>query len=145
MKGELLCYVLDSFALLAYFGAEPGESRVKDALTRAVAGQATMYLSVINLGEIAYITEREQGASAARRMLAAIDQLPIQIIAVDRQQALAAAHIKAQYSISYADAFAVALAQQMQAIILTGDPEFRKVADLVMVEYLVMVEWLPQA
>jgi hypothetical protein len=33
----------------------------------------------------------------------------------------------------------VALAQQMQAVILTGDPEFGKIEDLV------AVEWLPQA
>ncbi len=139
MKDDLPRYVLDSFALLAYFGAEPGESQVKAVLTRAVAGQVVTYLSVINLGEVAYITEREQGASATRRALAAIDQLPIKLIEADRRTALAAAHVKAHHPISYADAFVVALAQQMQAIILTGDPEFGKIADSV------AVEWLPPA
>jgi predicted nucleic acid-binding protein len=139
VKDDLPRYVLDSFGLLAYFGAEPGESQVKAVLTRAAAGEGATYLSVINLGEIAYITEREQGASAARRALAAIDQLPIKVIEADRRMALAAAHVKAHYAISYADAFAVALAQQMQAAILTGDPEFGKI------EHLVTVEWLPQA
>jgi predicted nucleic acid-binding protein len=139
VKDDLPCYVLDSFALLAYFGAEPGELQVKAVLTRAAAGQAVTYLSVINLGEIAYITEREQGAAATRRALAAIDQLPIKIIEADRRMALAAGHVKAHYPLSYADAFAVALAQQMQAIILTGDPEFGTIEDLV------AVEWLPQA
>lgn len=139
MKGDLPRYVLDSFGLLAYFGAEPGESQVKTILTRAAAGQAVTYLSVINLGEIAYITEREQGTSATRRALAAIDQLPLKIIEADRRMSLAAAHIKAHYPISYADAFVVALAQEMQAMILTGDPEFSKI------EHLAAVEWLPQA
>jgi predicted nucleic acid-binding protein len=139
VKGDLPRYVLDSFGLLAYFGAEPGESQVKAVLTRAAARQAAAYLSVINLGEVAYITEREQGASATRRVLAAIDQLPIKIIEADRRMALAAAHVKAHYAISYADAFAVALAQQLQAVILTGDPDFDKV------ERLVAVEWLPRA
>ena len=124
MKSDLPRYILDSFGLLAYFGAEPGESQIKTVLTRATAGQAATYLSVINLGEVAYITEREQGASAARRTLAAIDQLPIKIIEADRRLALAAAHVKAHYPISFAEAFVVALAQQMQAVILTGDPEF---------------------
>ena len=40
MKGDSPSCVLDSFALLAYFGAEPGESQVKVVLTRAAAGQA---------------------------------------------------------------------------------------------------------
>ena len=139
MKDDLPRIVLDSFALLAYLGAEPGESQVKAVLARVAAGQAVTYLSVVNLGEIAYITEREQGASATRRALAAIDQLPIKLIEADRRTALAAAHVKAHYPLSYADAFAVALAQQMQAMILTGDPEFGKI------EPLVTVEWLPQA
>ena len=139
MKGDLPRYVLDSFSLLAYFSAEPGETEVKDVLTRVAVGQAAAYLSVINLGEIAYITEREQGAAATRRVLAAMDQLPIRIIEADRRMSLAAAHIKAHYPLSYADAFVVALAQQMQAVILTGDPEFDKI------EHLATVEWLPQA
>jgi ribonuclease VapC len=139
VKDDLPRYVLDSFALLAYFGAEPGESQVKAVLTRAAAGQAATYLSVINLGEVAYITEREQGAFAARLALAAIDQLPVKLIEADRRTALAAAHIKAHHPISYADAFVVALAQQMDAVILTGDPEFGKI------EPLAPVEWLPQA
>lgn len=139
MKVDPSCCVLDSFALLAYFGAEPGEAQVKDALARATAGGIEIYLSVVNLGEVAYIIEREKGVAATRLALAAVDQLPIKIVDVDRRIALAAAHIKARYPMSYADAFVVALAQQVQAVILTGDPEFRKV------EALVTVEWLPQA
>ena len=63
MKGDLPRYVLDSFGLLAYFGGEPGEAQVKSVLERAAAGQAEAYLSVVNLGEVATIIEREQGAS----------------------------------------------------------------------------------
>ena len=139
MKGDLPRYVLDSFGLLAYFGGEPGEAQVKTVLERAAAGQIEAYLSVVNLGEVAYIIEREQGVSATRRALAAIDQLPIKLIEADHRMVLAAAHVKAHHPISYADAFVVALAQQMQATILTGDPEFGKI------EHLVAVEWLPQA
>jgi ribonuclease VapC len=49
---------------------------------------------------------------------------------------LEAARIKARLPISYADAFAVATAQRERAVIVTGDPEFRKV------EHLVTVKWL---
>ena len=52
---------------------------------------------------------------------------------------LAAAHLKAQHPISYADAFVVALAQQMQATLLTGDPEFSQVESLVAVEWLLQL------
>ena len=97
-----------------------------------------VYLSVINYGELIYVTEREQGVFAARRAIAAVDQLPITVVEADRRLTFAAAHVKAHHRLSYADAFAVALAQQMQATLVTGDPEFRAV------EHLIAIEWLPQ-
>ena len=138
MSADRPRYVLDSFALLAYFGAEPGGPRVEALLASAAMKQTMVYLSVINYGELVYITEREQGAFAARRAIAATDQLPITVIEADRRLTFAAAHIKAHHRLSYADAFAVALTQQMQATLVTGDPEFRAV------EGLVAIEWLPQ-
>jgi ribonuclease VapC len=130
---------LDSFALLAYLQTEPGGPRVKAVLAQAEKKQAEVYSSIINYGEAVYITEREQGLPAAHKLIAAVDQLPITIVEADRRLAFAAAHLKAHYPISYADTFVVALAQQKQAVLLTGDPEFRKV------EHLVTIEWLPQA
>lgn len=53
---------------------------------------------------------------------------------------MAAAHVKARYAISYADAFAVVTAQNHQAVLVTGDPEFRPVAK----DDLIVVEWLPR-
>jgi predicted nucleic acid-binding protein len=47
-----------------------------------------------------------------------------------------AAHIKAHRAVSYADAFVVALAQQHGAHVVTGDPEFKMVEDLVSVYWL---------
>lgn len=131
-------YVIDSFALLAYLEGESGAKRVEELLHRAKNNRTQLYLSLINLGEILYITEREQGLVASRKALAAIDQLPIALVAADRDLALTAAHIKAQHPISYTDAFAVALALQKEATVLTGDPEFK------CVESLAAVEWLPR-
>jgi len=131
-------YVLDSFALLAYLAAEPGEAQVKVILTAAQARRAEAYLSIINYGEVIYITEREQGLPTAQRAIAAIDQLPIAVIEADRKQTFAAAHLKAHHAISYADAFAAALTEGLTATLVTGDPEFRKV------EGRITIEWLPQ-
>lgn len=138
MSADLPRFVLDSFALLAYLDAEPGGLRVKALLATAQTRQAEVALSIINYGEVIYITEREQGAFAARRVIAAVDQLPIAVIDADRRLTFAAAHVKAHHRLSYADAFAVALAQQTQATLVTGDPEFRSV------EHLITIEWLSQ-
>jgi len=77
-------YVLDSYALLAYFGAEPGSGRVGKLLEGAKEGKNHLYLCVINLGEVMYIVERERGLPRAQETLARIDELPIAIIDVDR-------------------------------------------------------------
>ena len=49
----------------------------------------------------------------------------LRILGATRRRVLAAAHLKANHSISYADAFAAGLAQEFDAALVTGDPEFR--------------------
>ena len=129
-------YVLDSFALLAHLGNEAGAAPVREVLTAAQMDRAQIFVSVINLGELVYITERERGLVQAQMALNAVEQLPVQILEATRERVLAAAHIKATHAISYADAFVVAAAQEMGATILTGDPEFRTVDALVPIEWL---------
>lgn len=133
-------YVLDSFALLAYFQGEAGMPRVRSVLDGAEAQRHAVYLSLINLGEALYITERERGLVAARRTLGAVDELPLELLPVSRATVLAAAHIKARFSISYADAFAAVATRDCRGVLMTGDPEFRPLADA----GVVGVEWLPR-
>ncbi len=131
-------YVLDSFALLAYFGQEQGADVVAALLERARRQAIKVFLSLINLGEVYYIAQRERGRDKALEMLALLDELPIQQEPVDRALVLTAASIKADHAISYADAFATGLAQRLGAPVVTGDPEFRKVTAFI------EVVWLPQ-
>ena len=129
-------YVLDSFAILAYFQAEPGGRKVKELLKQAKAEDSVTSMSLINLGEVIYNTGRKLGEDRAKEILDDIMLLPIQLAEVTRARVLAAAQIKTQYPISYADAFAVSLAQELNATIVTGDPEFKKV------EHLVEIVWV---
>lgn len=129
-------YVLDSFALLAYFQAEPGGAKVRDLLKKASAKKAAAFLSVIDLGEIIYITERKLGPKTSENTLEDIFRLPIQLAEANMDRVLSAAHIKAQYAISYADAFVVSLAQELKATIATADPEFKKVESLTKILWL---------
>jgi len=129
-------YILDSFALLAFLEGEPSADRIQVILQAAQEARAQVYLSVINLGEVLYITERERSLVIAQQVLAAIEQLPLELLDASQTRVLAAAHIKANYPIAYADAFAVAAAQEFQATVVTGDPEFAKVTALIRVEWL---------
>lgn len=129
-------YVLDSFALLAYLEKESGGAAVEEILTACNKAVAKSWLSIVNFGEVLYITEREQGLQAAQKVVAAIDQLPFSVMVADRSQTFAAAHIKAHYAVSYANAFAIALAQEVEGQVVTGDPEFEKIKALVPVRWL---------
>jgi len=131
-------FVLDSFALLAYLEGEVAAGDVENVLDRARRQQADIWMSVVNLGEVLYITEREQSLQAAQIVLAAVDQLPVILVEADRSLTLDAAHVKARHSVAYADAFAVSLAMKHNAAIVTGDPEFEKV------ESLAPIYWISQ-
>jgi ribonuclease VapC len=136
VSGSTTVYVLDSYALLTYLGGEVGEGRVKEILHDASMGESRALISLINMGEVVYITERERGLAKAQEVLAMIEQLPVEILPVDRQTVLAAAHIKAHYPVAYADAFAITAAQSHEGVVLTGDPEFDVVKDIVRIEWI---------
>ena len=136
MNDDAAVFVLDSFALLAYLDGEEGMERVRNILVKASQELCRVVQSVINLGEVLTITEREVGLTLAQAVLASVEQLPIEILPATKEAVLAAAHIKANYSVAYADAFAVAAAIEFGGTVLTGDREFE------LVEGLVKVEWL---
>lgn len=123
--------------MLAYLEGEPAAQQVRQILRRARRKQVFVLLSLINYGECLYVIEREQGLQQAQRAIGIIDQLALRVVPADRQLVFAAAHMKARYPISYADAFSAALAKQNQGRVMTGDPEFKAV------ESEVAVHWLP--
>lgn len=129
-------FILDTFALLAYLQGENDGIRVREILQDANNGKAGVSMSVINLGETLYMTERRKGAREAQEVLASIRQMPIRILPADEQTVLDAAHIKANHAVSYADSFTIVAAMSEGGIILTGDPEFESVESLVKVEWL---------
>ena len=129
-------YVLDSYAVLAFLENEEGAVKVEEILQAAIQGEAEIWISILNLGEVLSIIEREQSLQAAQKAIAIVDRWPVRIAAADRSRTFAAAHVKALHAVSYADAFAVALGQEVGGIVVTGDPEFRSAESLVKVEWL---------
>lgn len=131
-------FVLDSFAILALLGREPGSQDVADLLRKAQNKDARLFMTWVNVGEVAYIVERRLGSDRLYAALAAMEATPLEIVPADRDLTLTAAHIKAKHPIAYADAFAAALAQHLAATLVTGDPEFK------VLEETLDIHWLPQ-
>ncbi|MBU0479664.1 MAG: type II toxin-antitoxin system VapC family toxin [Proteobacteria bacterium] len=130
-------YVFDSYAILAFLEDEPCAGMVEKALREVLQGKARGALCMINWGEIYYIVMREQGVEKAGEVVALLDQYPLELISADRGLTLAAATFKGKYKVAYADCFAAALGQQLNATVLTGDPEFKQL------ENEVKILWLP--
>jgi ribonuclease VapC len=124
-------YVLDSFALLRFIQKEAGDEKVKTILDDVQIGKALAMLNVINLGEIIYTVQRRFGQQKKLDVLMNIGRMGIVVLPVPNDLVFKAAELKARYSMSYADTFAVASAIEHNATLVTGDPEFRQVEQLV--------------
>jgi len=110
--------VLDSWAVLRFLEDEgPAAGAVAELLDRE-----RPLMSWVNLGEVHYVVRRRHGEheamAAVRDVRDVVDaRLP------DERQVVAAARIKADHPLAYADAFAAALAVAHDATLWTGDPE----------------------
>jgi len=130
--------VLDAHAVLAFLGEEQGWAEVEEILQ---TGEP--WMTLVNLGEVAYILERAFDAGAADEVWANLRAehrpggVQVRWIDVDDTLVRRAAAIKARGGLCYAGAFAAGAASILDCPVLTGDPELR-VAD----ELGVPVRWL---
>lgn len=125
--------VLDSWPIIEWISGErvAGERRVGDIvaslLSDAEHGQLRLLMSAINAGEVYYFLRKRHSASLAGVWRDSCQTLPATIEVPNSQDIWDAAILKGQFPISYADAFAAALAQKHNCPVVTGDPEFRSV------------------
>ena len=118
--------VLDSWALMAFLeGEEPAATTVRQLLEEADAGRQRLSMCLINLGEVYYRLIVEKGKKEADRRREQFPWLPIRFEPVDDELVWAAAETKGTHRISYADAFAAALALRLDARLASGDPDFK--------------------
>lgn len=116
------CYVFDSYALLALFAEETGADAVAAILNDP---NSEVRISAINAGEVYYILLRRRGLEAARRVERMLFQQPgLDVVEPTWERVRAAATLKADGGLSFADAFAAALAGELSAPLVTGDREF---------------------
>ncbi len=116
--------VLDAWAILAFLQKEePAASRVLQVFQESDRRKLTLYISIINLGEVYYRIGRVKGRKEADETLKNLYQLPIQVLPATDLIVLEAAALKVEWAVSYADAFAAAEARRLKATLLTGDPE----------------------
>lgn len=120
--------VLDAYALIAFFEDEPGADFVRGLLLEAEAGKLKLAMTVVNLGEVWYSIARTISPAEADVIIEEIRGLSIEIVDADWRLTHQAAILKAQGGLSYANCYTAALGKLRRAEVVTGDPEFTKLA-----------------
>lgn len=109
---------LDSWAVLAYLdGEEPAAGVVEQTIERERPAMSWM-----NLIEVHYGTIRDHGRQEADQVLAELRPRVTESLAgIATMRSVSS--LKAEHPIALADCFAIALAAEEKAELLTGDPE----------------------
>lgn len=121
-------FVLDSWAVLAYFQDEPPSGVVEELLTGANA-DGRLLMTVVNLGEVWYTYARRVSDEVATERIEQLALMGIEFVDADWDLTLQAARYKAAHAIAYSDCYAAALSRRERARLVTGDPEFRALED----------------
>jgi predicted nucleic acid-binding protein len=121
-------YVLDANALTGLLEGRTGlAEKVARLLAQAAQQDVPLLMSAVNWGEVFFVAYRRHGEAEAWKNEARLQELPILVVAADRQRASRAGALKQKHGLGYADAFAAELAIEQGAWLVTADPEFSKV------------------
>ncbi len=114
-------YCLDSWAVLRFLEGHTAAAR----RVRQVMRRHRPIMSWINLGEAYYIIHRTVSRAEADATITLVRPMVILDLPTP-DLVIAAARIKAQHPLAYADAFAIATAAAHDSVLLTGDPEITR-------------------
>ncbi len=129
-------FVLDSWAVIAYFEDEPAGGKIADLLASAHEAGIPVFISVVNVGEVWYITAREISVEDADTIVKELRDLRIQFEDADWDLTREAAWFKSQHKMSYADCYAAGLVKRKGAHLITGDPEFKGIEDQIKIQWV---------
>jgi len=130
-REEARRYVLDANALVGLFeDRKVIAEKVERLLGEALIKDLPLFMSAVTWGEVFYTEWRYRGEVMARKAEAKLHVMPIAVIGVDQERATRAGALKQKHGLGYADAFAAELAIERDAWLVTADPEFSKVGQM---------------
>jgi predicted nucleic acid-binding protein len=136
MPKKAKAIVLDSWAIVAYLEDEAAAEKVADLIADAHDEEIPLLMTVVNAGEVWYIVARQTSAGDADLSIKQLRDLGIEFVDADWNLAHGAGYFKSRNKMSFADAFAAALAKQRKAHLVTGDPEFKQVEQQITVTWV---------
>jgi predicted nucleic acid-binding protein len=114
-----LTYCLDACAVIAYLRGEPGAEVLKRIIE---SPRSLLAMHVCNLGEVYYDFLRADGVEAAEMAWINTLELPLELRRdMDDAFIKRVGTIKIEEKVSFADAFALGLAERLQVPLVTTD------------------------
>jgi ribonuclease VapC len=128
-------YAIDAHPIVAWLRNEPSFATVQALVAGTKSGAIELRLTTVNAGEVEYGIERAMGPAVGHRALQVMQDIA-EIQWVDLELASRAGWLKLRSGLGYADCFAAALAHRDGIPLITGDPDFLRVEDLITVAWL---------
>ena len=119
-------HVFDTNALLGMFFERAFSNRIRRLVEEAAANEQFIFMSAVNWGEFRYVLLREYGEAIASQVNQKAIYLPLMVISADVTSAEQAARLHYLHKLPYADCFAAALAVERDAVLVSSDPDFKK-------------------
>jgi len=133
----MTAYILDSSALIRYIDNEAGAVRVREILRALVAGDAEVFISAVQWGEVAGNVRKRADVTEQERVMSSLLPSEASIVPVSGERAVRAAAIRVDHKVAYADAIALELAMSFRNhVLVTADYGFKGVEDLARIEFL---------
>jgi predicted nucleic acid-binding protein len=123
-------FLLDTSALLALRGDEPGADRVESLLSKSKSNACVLLVSFMSRMELLYLIWREEGEEAAREALRLVDSFEIEWASGETEILELASRLKAKGRLSVADSWIGATAIAREATLVHKDPEFAKFKEI---------------
>ena len=127
MPAKTKALILDSWAVIAFFEDEPAGKKIANLIADAHENGIPVYMMVVNVGEVWYITAREISETTANNIVKELSDLRIEFVDADWEITQEAARFKSKNRMSYADCYAAALTRSKKGILVTGDSEFKTI------------------
>lgn len=136
MPSKTKAFILDSWAVIAFFEDEPAGKKIADLISDAHENGIPIYMTVVNVGEVWYITAREISEESANNIIKELSDLRIEFIDANWEITHEAARFKSMHRLSYADCYAAALTRLKKGVLVTGDKEFKTIGTQIEIQWV---------
>lgn len=122
--------ILDTKPIIKLFAEQEGWTHVRRILQMAEGGEIKAGISVVTLSEVYYKYLQRWPEVAVARMEQLRYSPYLRKIEVDEEVAVRAGELKVRYALPLADAIIASSAYLNGAIVISDDPEFKKVEEI---------------